>query len=117
MLRRFTLLTVLALVAASAYAQLATTTSLVGTVTDASGKTVAGAKVAAVNTGTRDTYSATTNEIGYYNFPFVAIGDYVISVEMAGFQISRVTGIRVDINQVVRNDVTLKVGNVIESVT
>ena len=50
-LRRFTLLTVLALVAASAYAQLATTTSLVGTVTDASGKTVPGAKVTAVNTG------------------------------------------------------------------
>ena len=36
---------------------------------------------------------------------------------MPGFQLSRVTGIQVDINQVVRNDVTLKVGNVVESVT
>src|SRR5215469_14263615 len=117
MLRLFTLLTLIALVVTSAFAQLATTTSLVGTVTDASGKTVAGAKVAAVNTGTHDTYSATTNETGYYNFPFVAIGDYEISVEMPGFQVYKVTGVHVDINQVVRTDVTLKVGNVVESVT
>jgi hypothetical protein len=117
MLRLFTLLTLTALVVTSAFAQLATTTSLVGTVTDASGKTVAGAKVSAVNTGTHDTYTATTNETGYYNFPFVAIGDYEISVEMPGFQVYKVTGLHVDINQVVRTDVTLKVGNVVESVT
>ena len=58
------------------YAQLATTTSLVGTVSDASGKTVPGAKVTADQHRHPDTYTATTTEQGYYNFPFVAIGDY-----------------------------------------
>src|SRR5437868_3850510 len=115
--RLFTFLTIVGFAGLCAYAQLATTTSLVGTVTDSSGKTVPGAKVTAVNTGTHDTYSATTTEQGYYNFPFVAVGNYAVTVEQPGFQISRVTGIQVDINQVVRTDVTLKVGNVVESVT
>jgi hypothetical protein len=98
-------------------AQIATTTSLVGTVTDASGKTVPNAKVTATNTGTHDVYTATTGESGYYNIQFVAVGDYAITVELAGFQVSRVTGVHVDINQVVRTDVTLQVGNVVEAVT
>jgi Carboxypeptidase regulatory-like domain/TonB dependent receptor len=100
-----------------AYAQLATTTALVGTVSDASRQTVPGAKVTAVNTGTHDTYMGITTGQGYYNLEFVAIGDYALTVEQPGFQVSRVTGIHVDINQVVRNDVTLKVGSVVESVT
>jgi hypothetical protein len=47
----------------------------------------------------------------------VAVGNYDLKVEQPGFEVTRVTGIQVDINQVVRNDVTLKVGNVVESVT
>ena len=117
MYRLFTAITLLVLVSIGAYAQLATSTSLVGTVSDASGKTVPGAKVTAVNTGTRDTYAATTNEQGYYNFPFVTIGNYNLAIEQPGFQISRVMAIPVSMNQVVRTDVVLKVGNIVESVT
>ncbi|HYW43420.1 MAG TPA: carboxypeptidase regulatory-like domain-containing protein [Bryobacteraceae bacterium] len=88
-----------------------------GTVTDASGKTVPAAKVTAVNANTHNTYSALTSEQGYYNIEFVAVGDYDLTVELPGFEVTRITGIHVDINQVVRNDVTLKIGNVVESVT
>src|SRR4051812_18673659 len=98
-------------------AQIATTTALVGTVTDASGKTVPGAKVSATNVGTRDVYRTTATEQGYYNIQFVAVGDYDIVVEQPGFQTARITGAHVAINQVVRNDVALKIGNVVESVT
>ncbi|HEV3201391.1 MAG TPA: carboxypeptidase regulatory-like domain-containing protein [Bryobacteraceae bacterium] len=101
----------------NAGAQIATTTSLVGTVSDASGKTVPGARVTAVNSGTHDAYTALTSEQGYYNLQFVAVGDYDLKVEHPGFEVSRITRIHVDINQVVRNDVTLKIGNVVESVT
>ena len=45
---------------ASAIAQLATTTSLVGTVTDSSGRAVQGAKVTAVETRTAATLNTTT---------------------------------------------------------
>ncbi len=103
--------------AVSGMAQIATTTSLVGTVTDTSGKTVPGAKVTAFNTGTHDNYTVLTSEQGYYNIQFVAVGDYEIRVEQPGFQVSRISGIHVDINQVVRNDIRLQLGNVTESVT
>jgi hypothetical protein len=116
-MKRFTVLAALLILTAVAYAQIATTTALVGTLSDATGKTVPGAKVTAVNVGTHDTYAAVTNEQGYYNIEFVAVGDYQITFEQPGFQAMRVTGIHVDINQVVRTDATLKVGNVVESVT
>src|ERR1051326_2094748 len=97
-------------------AQIATTTSLVGTVIDAGGKTVPGARISATNVGTRDIYRVVTTDQGYYNIQFVAVGDYEIVIEQPGFQTARVTRIHVAINQVVRTDVTLKIGNVAESI-
>src|SRR2546430_17555196 len=79
----------------SAWAQLASQTALVGTVTDSDGLAVPGAQVVAVNAGTRDTYEATTNADGYYNIQFVRSGTYEISVTLTGFQTTRVTGIEV----------------------
>jgi hypothetical protein len=117
MRHRITLVAVLLLACLCAYGQLATTTSLVGTVSDSSGKSVPGARVTATNQGTSDKYTTTTSEQGYYNFPFVTIGNYELTIEQPGFQVSRVTAIQVNINQVVRTDVVLKVGNVVESVT
>jgi Carboxypeptidase regulatory-like domain/TonB dependent receptor len=107
----------LALSAGSALAQNATTTSLVGTVADSTGKVVPGASVTAVNIGTHETYSTTTNEQGYYSIQFVRVGSYEVTVMQPGFQTSKETGIQVDINQVVRTDVTLKVGDVKQSIT
>jgi hypothetical protein len=112
----FTTVTIFLLSAFCAYAQLATTTALVGTVTDTTGTSVPGAKVTAVNRGTHDAYPAVTNEQGYYNIQFIAVGDYDLTIEHPGFQSSKVTGIHVDINQAVRTDVALKVGNVVESI-
>jgi hypothetical protein len=47
-----------------AFGQIATTTSLVGAVTDASGKVIPNATITVVNTGTQDTYNTTTDQ-GY----------------------------------------------------
>jgi hypothetical protein len=66
-------------------AQVANNTSLVGTVTDANG-VVMGAKVTAVNAGTNDTYSATTDEQGNYSITFVREGTYTITTEQVGFR-------------------------------
>lgn len=100
-----------------AYAQLATTTALVGTVTDTSGQTVPGTKITAVNQGTGDTYNATTNDQGYYNIQFVHVGTYNLSVEKSGFQKVEKTGVIVENNQTVRNDIILAVGSLSQSVT
>src|SRR6476646_9989737 len=98
-------------------AQLATTTSLVGTVTDTTGKSVQNAKVTAVETGTVASRTATTNEQGYYSFEFAPAGVYTVTVEQPGFQKITKTGIQVNINQSVRTDFKLAVGAVSQSVT
>jgi hypothetical protein len=84
-----------------------TTTSLIGTVSDSSGRSIAGAKITAVDTATRDNYSAVTNQDGNYRIDFVRIGTYDVSAEFAGFTRVKHAGSVVSTNQVVRNDFTL----------
>src|SRR6266496_749560 len=105
------------LLTTSAWAQLASQTALVGTVTDSGGLVVPGAQVVAVNAGTQDTYEAVTNAEGYFNIQFVRTGTYEITVTLTGFQTSKVSGIEVANNQVVRTNVVMKVGQLNESVT
>ena len=64
--------------ASGAFAQTASITSLVGTVTDQAGSAVLNAKVTAVNKNTQDRYAATTNEQGFYRIEFVRVGTYNI---------------------------------------
>jgi len=98
-------------------AQLATNTSLVGTITDSSGSAIPNVKVTAVEVGTTDRYNGTTNAQGYYSFEFVRVGKYNITAESAGFQKLTKTGIVVETNQVVRTDITMLVGAISDSVT
>jgi len=100
-----------------AAAQLASQTALVGTVSDSAGAVLPGAQVVAVNTGTKDTYEATTNGEGYYNIQFVRTGKYEITVTLSGFQTFKATGVDVGNNQVVRTNATLPPGGVVETVT
>jgi Carboxypeptidase regulatory-like domain len=116
-LRIFSGICLVSVFALTAYAQLATTTSLVGTVTDSSGKVIPGAKVTAVESGTLDTHVTTTNDQGYYSIEFPRVGTYRITAEAPGFQTVTETGIRLDINQTVRTDFTLGVGSVSQTVT
>ena len=98
-------------------AQLATNTSLVGTISDSSGSSIPNVKVTAVEVGTADRYTGTTNNQGYYSFEFVRVGRYNITAESPGFQKLTKTGIVVEINQTVRTDMTMLVGTASDSVT
>jgi hypothetical protein len=62
------------LLAAQARGQIATTTSLVGTITDTSDKPIPECRILAVNQGSGDIYSVLTNEKGNYNIEFVRVG-------------------------------------------
>ncbi|MCC6389661.1 MAG: carboxypeptidase regulatory-like domain-containing protein, partial [Bryobacterales bacterium] len=86
---------------------MATTTSLVGTVTDSSGQSVPNAKITAVEEGSLTTYNTTTNVAGYFAVDFVRVGTYSITVDQPGFQKVTKTGIQVNINQTVRTDFRL----------
>jgi hypothetical protein len=101
----------------TAYAQLATSTALVGNVNDTAGAAMSGVAIIALNTATQETLSALTNSEGYYAIPFVKPGDYRITASQPGFEQVMKTGVHVDTNQTARTDFTLKVGQVNEQVT
>ena len=60
------------------------TGSLSGSVTDAFGKAVAGAKVSVKNVATEESSEATTDLSGHYNVPNLAAGDYEVTVSSEG---------------------------------
>jgi uncharacterized lipoprotein YajG len=109
------LLACLFLFAGQAYPQ-AITATVVGTVTDPTGAAVPEASVTIVNVDTAQQRSTTTNPAGNYEFPFLAVANYTLTVEKAGFQKSEVSQFRLSVDQVARIDVSLRVGQVTETV-
>lgn len=91
-------LIVLALIAGLSPAQ-TTTATISGTVTDASGAAVAGAKVDVKNVATGVVQSTTSNGQGRFRLGELLVGDYDLQAAQTGFQ------------TVVRKGVTLTVGN------
>jgi phosphatidate phosphatase APP1 len=100
-----------------AFGQIAGSTSLVGTVSDFTGKSVPKAIVIATNTGTEDSHKTITNDEGYYTIQFVRVGKYEITVQRTGFQTYKATEIEVNVNEVVRTDVVLRIGELLQTVT
>jgi hypothetical protein len=92
-------------------AQVANNTSLVGTVTDASGGVVSGAHVTAIEENTKVKSEDTTNDQGFYNIQFIQPGTYDITIEQKGFNKSVKTGVFVSINLATRTDFGLAVGS------
>src|SRR5256885_545354 len=89
----------------------------VGRVTDPSGAALPGASVTAVEDGTQQTYSGKTNEECLYSFPFVRVGTYTITATAPGFGTMMCKDVVVQVNQVVRINLDLAVGQASEKVT
>jgi hypothetical protein len=107
----------LAALALPAKAQLASSTSLTGTVTDTSGAIVPRAQVSAVNTATQVAYHAITNRAGIYKVLYIPVGTYTLTVTAPGFEREIHTNIIVQNNQTVRTGFVLRVGSVATTVT
>ncbi len=71
--------------ARSLWAQ-AETATISGTATDASGGSVAGAKVEATNVGTNAVQSTVTDSAGRYTLPALPVGAYNVQASSAGFK-------------------------------
>ncbi|HXJ40262.1 MAG TPA: carboxypeptidase-like regulatory domain-containing protein, partial [Bryobacteraceae bacterium] len=97
--------------------QVASSTTLVGTVTDSSGAVVPGASVVAVQDATSVAFKGKTSSTGGYTLPYVAVGTYTITVEAASFGKTVHSNVVVENNQTVRSDFTLTVGAVASEVT
>jgi hypothetical protein len=90
--------------------------TLLGTVTDASGALVSGAKVVITEMKTGVSRTATTNESGNYEFPDLPPGQYEVAVEREGFKRTVRSGVDALVNSDVRVNVNLEPGAVKETV-
>jgi hypothetical protein len=91
--------------------------AIVGTVTDATGALVPGAKVTVTNLGTTETHYMETNSEGLYQFVNLVPGRYRVDVEKAGFKRFTREPVTVEVQSAVRIDVTgLEAGAVTQTV-
>ncbi len=109
-------LAVLILYSASVQAQVESG-KVVGSVRDASGGLVSGAHVTVTNVNTNVSRVMVANDSGEYVVSELPPGTYTIESEHEGFKKVLQAPFKLDVNQVVRVDLKLQVGSVLETVT
>jgi hypothetical protein len=88
------------------------TGTVAGVITDPSGAVVQQANVTVTNAGTKISTQTTTNSNGFYQVQHLPIGNYQVSVQAAGFAKVDSSPAALDINQTLRIDLKLQVGQV-----
>ena len=99
---------VLALPGALAFPQGKTTGRITGTVKDINGALIVGASIKALSSRTGEQREVMTNEEGVYSIPFLASGDYSVTVSSPGFSTITLPAL-VAITETLTLDVILKV--------
>ena len=87
-----------------------------GTVTDASGASITDASVTLTNLGTAAKTTVPSGGDGLFSFPNLVPGQYRVDVEKAGFKHFTRQPITVDVQQSVRIDVAMQVGEVSQTI-
>ncbi len=103
------LLITIMLFATAAFSQ--TTASIKGTVTDASGAAVVGAKVTVKNADRAIERTTQTNAAGDYEVPALPPGQYSVKVEMKGFATQQALGVPLLVSQNSVQNFSLKVAS------
>src|SRR5215468_5594867 len=85
-----------------------------GRVTDPSGAVIPGASITLTNTNTNAVRNVVSTEAGAYTFPSVPPGFYRLRTELPGFKAAVSEPFEVQVQQVVRLDVVLELGQVSE---
>src|SRR5262249_16008717 len=89
--------------------------SIVGTVVDATGAVVTGAKITITDMGRDVSTTAITNESGNYMQRALIVGRYRLRVEAPGFRVVVHENIGVSVDQETRVDVQMQVGDVTQT--
>ena len=90
------------------------TALMVGTVSDASGAVIPGARITFAHLATGTEYNVTTNETGNFRSPPLRIGEYIVVAEAEGFKQYSGSGINLSINDTRELNITLEIGAVTE---
>jgi hypothetical protein len=88
-----------------------------GTVKDPSGNLIVNATVTVRETGTGLLYTAHSDKSGYYIFPVLPVGHYVLDVEASGFGKYERKDIILDTNAALTLNAPLEIGSVSQNVT
>ncbi len=83
----------------------------VGRITDVQDASIAAASVKVTNTGTNIVQTAITDSNGSFVITPVQAGAYVLSVTAPGFETSTTSTIEVQVGQIVREDLKLRIGS------
>jgi hypothetical protein len=75
------------------------TGSISGTVTDASGSAVPNAKVTVTAPATGLSRTAATNETGEYIVPLLGVANYIVQIDLEGFQSAKAEDIRLQVDE------------------
>ena len=116
MLIRGLRLATLALCAVSIAVAQQSSGTISGTVSDQAGGVVPGAQVEVRNVGTNAVFATSSNESGLYVAPGMAVGEYEIAVESAGFRRTVRSGVTLQVGQNAEVNVMLEIGQVTEVV-
>src|SRR5580704_12312954 len=105
----------LVLFVSSSFSQTVTGT-ITGTVVDATGAAAPNVSITATQVATNQKHHTQTTEAGIYTLGFLPVGDYNIAAEAAGFKTATLGPFALDVNQTVRQDIRLEVGQLSERV-
>jgi hypothetical protein len=84
------------------------TGEVIGTITDPSGAVIPGIDVSLRNTGTGTTQASVANGQGFFRFPFVAPGSYLVEASAGGFITSQRV-VQVQVGRTAKADIELSV--------
>jgi hypothetical protein len=87
-----------------------------GRVTDPSSAIIPGASITLTNVNTNAARNVVTTEAGTYTFPSVSPGFYRLKTELPGFKTTVSEQFEVQVQQVLRLDVVLQVGQISETI-
>lgn len=89
-----------------------TTGTIEGTISDETGAVVSGAAVTLTHQGTGAARTLNTDTAGRYTAPLLQVGNYDVTVQLAGFTTVKRTGVVLALGQSLTVDVTLKLAAV-----
>ena len=98
------------------FAQGGSTSTIGGTVTDASGAVVPGADIVVKNNATATTYNAVSGADGSFTVPAVPPGTYTITVTLMGFKTAVLNDVIANVAQVANVKAVLTIGALEETV-
>lgn len=114
--RTFACCTLLLLVGTAPLGAQSSGGTILGTVTDPSGAHIPGASVVVTNLATNISSAFVTDDTGNYYIPSLAPGRYRVAAEQVGFKRVTVRDVLVEVNQTLRVDVSMPLGEVGETV-